>query len=57
MGLSVCTVPHGGQCGGAYVVFPQAWVAQVGYRNSRLKILPTAVLGSSVLNSINLGCL
>jgi hypothetical protein len=29
MGLSVCAVPHGGQRGSAYVVFPPAWLAEV----------------------------
>jgi hypothetical protein len=29
MGLSVCAVSHGGQRGGAYVVFPQARLVEV----------------------------
>jgi hypothetical protein len=32
LGLSLCAVPHGGQCRGTHVVLPQTRLAQVGNR-------------------------
>jgi hypothetical protein len=62
--LAIGHWPDGGFGPGADGVFPQARLAQVrgevvlaSSRNSRRKILPTVVLGSSSLNSISLGCL